>query len=269
MGYCYRYDGTFPGFLCAVRDIYQYQEPPELFLPSDDLTPTLYDERWITTDLSLAQRVRRRLAQRLGQRGLLLVEEGFLTCAPDRELLLCRFIDLALSSGKGAETRLDQPAVVELTKAVRHLQRECELLTGFVRFSDYDGLLVGEISPKNRVLPILKVHFCDRLAGESFLLFDRTHGEALLHRPGETQIVPAQDFQPPPPGGEERAYRALWRRFYDTIAIEGRLNPKLRQNHMPKRYWKHLTEFQNDDAPMSPLLNGGRCDDNAPAKAPF
>lgn len=253
MGYCYRYDGTFPGFLCTVRDIYQYHEPPELFLLDRDPSPTLYEERWVTTRLGLAQRVHDRLHLRLGRKALLLVEEGFLTCPPDRELLLWRFIDFALTVGKGAEKRLDNYAVLELGKAVRHLQRECELLTGFVRFSDYGGLLAGEISPKNRVLPILKVHFCDRMAEESFLLFDRTHGEVLLHRPGETRIVPVQDFQPPPPGQEERTYRALWRRFYDTIAIEGRINPKLRQTHMPKRYWAHLTEFQEEDVtPLSP-----------------
>ncbi|MFG6373995.1 MAG: DUF4130 domain-containing protein, partial [Oscillospiraceae bacterium] len=69
---------------------------------------------------------------------------------------------------------------------------------------------------------------------------------------------PAQDFQAPAPGQEERAYRALWRRFYDTIAIQGRYNPKLRQNHMPKRYWKHLTEFQEDDKPPAPQERRGR-----------
>lgn len=251
--FCYRYDGSFPGFLCAIRDIFQYHEPPQVFLLSDDPTPTLYEERWITTKPVLADRVRDRLRLRLGYKGFLMVEEGFLTCVPNREVLLYQFIDFGLKVGKGVERRLDNRAVLELGKALRHLQRECELLTGFARFSDYGGLLAGEISPKNRVLPILKVHFCDRLAEESFLLFDRTHGEALLHRPGETRIVDARDFQPPPPGEAERAFRALWRRFYDTIAIEGRYNPKLRQNHMPKRYWPHLTEFQQDDVtPPSP-----------------
>ncbi len=244
--FCYRYDGSFPGFLCAIRDIFQYNEPPQLFLLSHDLTPTLYEERWIVTKPALADRVRDRLHLRLGRKGLLMVEEGFLTCLPNREVLLYQFIDFGLQVGKGVERRLDDRAVLELGKAIRHLQRECELLTGFVRFSDYNGLLVGEISPKNRVLPILKGHFCDRLAEEAFLLVDRTHGEVLLHRPGETMIVEARDFQAPPPGQEEQSYRALWRRFYDTIAIQGRYNPKLRQNHMPKRYWQHLTELQTD-----------------------
>ena len=47
-------------------------------------------------------------------------------------------------------------------------------------------------------------------------------------------------------GEEERAWRGLWRRFYDTIAIEGRENPRCRMTQMPKRFWGTMTEFQNE-----------------------
>ncbi|MFQ7855321.1 MAG: DUF4130 domain-containing protein [Eggerthella lenta] len=38
----------------------------------------------------------------------------------------------------------------------------------------------------------------------------------------------------------------MWRRFYDTIAIEGRENPRCRMTQMPKRFWGTMTEFQNE-----------------------
>ena len=47
---------------------------------------------------------------------------------------------------------------------------------------------------------------------------------------------------------KEREIRALWRAFYDAIAIEGRRNERCRMSHMPKRYWAHMTEFAQDDA---------------------
>ena len=50
-----------------------------------------------------------------------------------------------------------------------------------------------------------------------------------------------------PPDEKEANYRLLWKRFYDTIAIKERENPKLRQTHMPKRYWNTMTEFQGED----------------------
>lgn len=250
-GYCYRYDGTFAGFLCCVRDIYQYQEPANVFLSMDDPRPSLYEERWVETDQDLAQRVHRRLVKRLGRRAMLFMAQGFLTTVDHKERRLCELIDLGLREGPGVERRLDNEQVLQVGKAVRHLQRECELLTGFTRFADCGGVLVAAISPKNQALPVLRVHFCDRLAQERFLLYDKTHRQLLIHQPGPEDrgrgrwaIVEAQDFTVPPPGQEERAYQDLWRRFYDTLAIQGRYNPKCRQTHMPKRYWGNMTEFQ-------------------------
>ena len=36
------------------------------------------------------------------------------------------------------------------------------------------------------------------------------------------------------PSAEEAQYRRLWKRFYDTIEIKERRNPKLRMSNMPK-----------------------------------
>ena len=49
------------------------------------------------------------------------------------------------------------------------------------------------------------------------------------------------------PSAAEAQYRRLWKTFYDTIEIKERHNPKLRQTHMPKRYWETMTEFQDED----------------------
>jgi hypothetical protein len=54
------------------------------------------------------------------------------------------------------------------------------------------------------------------------------------------------------PSERELMFRALWRRFYETIAIEGRRNERCRMSHMPKRYWGNMTEFQEDD-PKAPV----------------
>ena len=131
-------------------------------------------------------------------------------------------------------------------RAVRHLNGEAHLLKGFVRFSDLGGVLGGEIEPKNRVLPLLRSHFCARYQGEKFFLYDRTHREALFYANGKAVIQPLEHFQMAPPDETEAHYRLLWKRFYDTIAIKERYNPKCRQTNMPKRYWNTMTEFQDD-----------------------
>jgi probable DNA metabolism protein len=117
-------------------------------------------------------------------------------------------------------------------------------------------VLASVIEPKNDVLPLIANHFCDRLRGEAFLIYDETHRKALVNRQSGAVLVPLDDFALPAPGKEETAYRRLWKQFYETIAIEGRNNPRCRMSFMPKRYWRNLTEFFPDEAfcPDDPAL---------------
>jgi len=242
----YAYDGSFAGFLTCVYESYARKEVPAAFSAPGDTQLSLYPEREIITSEDRGGRVFASLGNKISGDARRLVVYGFLTCLPDRELHLYAFIRLGYEAGPAVTRRLTDDRVAVLTNAFRHLMREVQLLKGFVRFSDCGGRLAGEIEPKNRVLPLLRGHFCGRFPAETFVLYDRTHREALFHRPGRTAILPVDTFHMDAPGSTERFYRDLWRRFYDTIAIEGRYNPKLRMTHMPKRYWGTMTEFQED-----------------------
>lgn len=251
---CYQYDGTFYGFLTCVYESYVHKERPACFAAPGETRLTLYPERLVETCRPHAQRVRASLSKRLSADGEALVTRAFLTCLPDREMHLYEFIALGYEKGPSVVRDLTDSRVAVLQKAVIHLRGEVQLFRGFVRFSDQDGILVAQIEPKNRVLPALRGHFCTRYAGERFLLYDRTHREALFHVPGRWAILPLEELRLAPPSREERELRALWRRFYDTVAIKERENPKLRMTHMPKRYWAMMTEFQSDEpaAPSGP-----------------
>ena len=170
----------------------------------------------------------------------------FLTCLEEKELAIYRFVVKLYREGAGYLSRLSDCDYQPLLRAARQLAAEVEHLRGFVRFSIRDGLLGAEIEPKNRVLPLLRGHFCERCHDESFFIYDRTHREALLSSGGISRIVPLDSFEAAPPDEEEAAYRRLWKRFYDTIAIRERENPKLRMTQMPKRYWGTMTEFQTE-----------------------
>ena len=238
----YTYDGTYDGFLSCVFDSYVYKEAPAAFQTEGAEQSLLWPERAVETDVHHAARVRRSFP-RLGGEGARLAVRGFLTCLPEKELHLWRLLELGYRVGPAVGRMLTDSRVDVLRKAVWHLEHEAHMYKGFVRFSDQEGVLVARIEPKNRVLPLMRPHFCDRFGGESFLIHDRTHGEALLHRPGQWAIVPMEELTLAAPGREELDYRRLWRRFYDTIAIEGRYNPKCRMTQMPKRYWAMMTEF--------------------------
>lgn len=244
---CYEYDGTFDGFLTCVFECYANREEAVCFQGPEASSYTLWPTRLVETDREKALRVFRSIDPKIGKGAANLVYRAFLTCLEEKELHIYRFLRYGYQRGAGTMQDLGDDRVHTLFRAVQHLNGEAHLYTGFVRFSDYDGVLMGEIEPKNRVLPLIRAHFTGRYNTEQFLLYDRTHGEALVYRPRQWAIVPVEDIALPPAGAEEQQYRRLWRRFYDTIAIEGRYNPKLRQTHMPKRYWHVMTEFQEEN----------------------
>ena len=243
---CFDYDGSYPGFLTCVFESYAHREEAVCFTSPEEDRLTLWPERHVDTDQAKAERVYRSLSKKISPQACRLVTQAFLTCLPERELHMYRFLRLGYQRGADITRDLTDDRVAVLTRAVGHLTGEAHLLKGFTRFSEQEGVLVGEIAPKNRVLPLLRPHFCARYPEESFVLYDRTHREALFYRPRRWTIVPLEAFRAAAPGREERDFRRLWRRFYDTIAIEGRENPRCRMTQMPKRFWGTMTEFQNE-----------------------
>ena len=250
----YIYDGTFEGLLCCIFDSYANKEVLTAITNDEDAAPTLFPTRAISTDAAHAARVLRKL-HKLSPWGEELVRRGYLTCMEDKEIRIYRLVAKLLREGPGFLRDFSDETLHPVAAAVRHLNGEAHLLKGFLRFSELDGVLVGEIEPKNRVLPLLRRHFCARYSGECFVIHDRIHREALFYRPGQWSIVPVEDFRPGAPGERERAYRTLWRRFYDTIAIAERYNPKCRMTQMPKRYWNTMTEFLPEEPPELPETN--------------
>lgn len=244
---CYEYDGSFEGLLTCVFESYAHHEEPVCFQGPEALCYTLWPTRRVDTDREKAMRVFRSLDTRLGRGASRLVYRAFLTCLEEREVHIYRFLRYGYRRGRSVMGELGHPLVSVLNKAVHHLEHEAHLYTGFVRFSDYQGVLIGEIEPKNQVLPLVRAHFTQRYNTERFLLYDRTHGQALVYRPGQWVIAAVDQLQLPRAGKEELRYRSLWRRFFHTVAIEDRRNPRCQNTHLPKRFRGQMTEFQREE----------------------
>ncbi|MCI6569491.1 MAG: TIGR03915 family putative DNA repair protein [Dysosmobacter sp.] len=243
----YCYDGSFDGFLCCVFDSYANHEVPTAITRDEDFEPTLFATRQVVTDTGHARRVYRKIRQ-ISPDAASLLRRGFLSCMPEMELHLYRFIAKLLKDGPGFLENLSDGTLYPVLKAVRFLGAEVEKLRGFVRFSDLGGVLGSEIEPRNRVLPVLRNHFCSRYQNEKFFIYDRTHREALFYAAGKAVILPLDHFQMAEPDETEVSYRLLWKRFYDTIAIKERENPRCQNTHMPKRYRGTMTEFMGPEA---------------------
>jgi len=241
----FTYDGSFPGFLCCVfESVYTHQIPLEIMV--EDQPPiSLMEVRRISTDQDRAERVRVSISKKISPRTLELVTTVFFTCLEEKERKLLCFLLRAYREGGGLVWRMGDPEVSALLAAEKHLLGEAHLLKGFLRFTDAGNMLVSTITPKNFVLPFLARHFTLRYDKEQFLIFDQTHKAALLYQHGQAEFLQVDNIPEPTISPQEESYQALWKRFYNTIAIEGRENHRCRMTHMPKRYWKNMLEVRD------------------------
>lgn len=247
----YRYDGSWQGFLCCVFTCFERREVPADIQGDEGAQQSLYPVRRIATDASRAGRVEGWIRNTLGGEVRELACEGFLSSLPQREMHIVRLLLLARQLGPLAASAHGDRSVSALRAAVYSMHQEAHLLTGFIRFVEHQGVLTATISPKHQVLHRLGPHFSGRFSGERIVIYDDTHERVLWCQAGRWGIVRAS-VQFPPPDGAEEQWRQLWKRFYRTIGIEGRENPRCRMTHMPKRYWKHMTEMEDEIGQATP-----------------
>ncbi len=229
---------------CVYESVYTHALPQEVVCVAD-AQPCLFEERHIGTQPDKAARVFASISQKIGPAAEELVRDTYFSCVPGRELLVLRFLHFGYKMGKSAPYMLGHPAVAPLVAAQKFLRNEAHLSLEFLRFEDTGEALVAVIEPKNFVLPYLAHHFCTRFACETLLVWDKTHGAALVWQNDTARIVPLEDLVLPQETVREAQFKALWKQFYNTISIKERENPVCRRNHCPKRYWAHMTEFQD------------------------
>jgi len=239
----YLYDGSFDGLLCCVYESYYKKELPSLIFNYDEMQETLFPVKEIITNESFAIKVEKSIIKSISSEALRLVRLCYFSNAEFREIIILNFLRMGYKTGASVLNMLADDTVRAITDIARTVSRESGYYLEFLRFSDYNGSLVAIIEPKSFVLPLIINHYRDRFPSEQFLIYDETHKYALVYQNGKSCIFPLDHLELPVACEKEEKYRALWKQFYNTIAIEGRINHKLRISNMPKRYWKHLTEF--------------------------
>lgn len=237
----YRYDGSMQGFLCCVFESFRCRElPAAICSPADDRL-TLFSDKVIPTQEAQARRVLRgieRLSGSVKQR----FTTAFLSTAPEKELILLRYLRTAFATGRGVDRMLGDPDVAAAWQLERAVAGEAHHFVEFLRFEERDGMLGAVIHAKNMVLPLLRPHFCSRLPDEDFLIYDASHGVAMLRRGDNVQYLAMEDYDTAA-GPDELQWQRLWKRFFQALTIEQRRNERCQQTHCPRRFWRDMCEM--------------------------
>lgn len=240
----YHYDGSFPGFLCCIFESFSRHEIPSAVCPPQEAQMTLFGVRQIDTDPDRAQRVVHGL-ERLGPVVRDRITTGFLCTDPGKDLKLLRFARLCFDQGPRAAQMLGDADAAAAFAIERAVNCEAHRYIEFIRFEDRDGMLGTVIHPKHQVLPLLRGHFCSRLPDEDFLIFDATHGTALLRQNRQVQYL-AMDHYTPCTDSEELNWQRLWKGFFRALTIEERRNERAQMGHVFKRFWPDMCEMKPD-----------------------
>lgn len=242
----YIYDGTFEGFLTCVFEAFSEREYPALISKRGEVQLSLGAElKEIETNPASADRVYNGVREKLGAWTLLRLYHSTLSAEEDAEAAALTYLRLGFKAGPKVYNDLANPTVWRLEKIVKGVEREAGQYLQFIRFSELEGnLLFAEFEPEPNVLPLIMPHFSDRLNSQPFIIHDRGRRIAGVYDTREWSLVSSETMELPAVSENEREYRALWKLFFNTIAIKERVNPKLQMQHMPKKYWKHIMEMK-------------------------
>ena len=248
----YQYDGTFPGFLSAVFEVWDRDRFPARIVPPE-VAPGLFEETLeVKTADDHADRVWKGIAKAGGKQLCQRFMHVFLSRAPEAEDLMLFILKQLFDSKKNIAGDLSVEEVLKFTQLERKVLREVHRLYMFLRFEQTaDGIWFAPISPKYDVLPMTLNHFKSRFSDQAWLIYDTVRKYGYYY---DTKVVEEITIDNPvfeketgslPPEAQskdEQHWQEMWRSYFKHIAIRERANPRLQRQFMPKRFWKHLTE---------------------------
>lgn len=246
MGKIYVYDGSFHGFLTAVFYVYFNRDVLEDICTEGNLQMMIGTESVsIETEEDKAERVMAAVIKKIGKMGLYRMYKAFLSDCAGRERLIFDYIGILLKKGRGAQYLYAEKTVTDVMKLSEKTGSEAHLLRGFLRFRETaEGIYYAEFSPKTDCVSLIAPHFKNRLSGISFAINDLKRKKAAIWDKEKLDIINYESFIKPEETENEKAFCAMWKKFYKTVSIPERKNEKCRMTHMPKRFWRYMCEME-------------------------
>ena len=251
----YIYDGTFEGLLTCIYEGYSRKQFPEDIQREEQRPEDLFAEvAKIESDTEKASRVWKGIQQKLSAKNRQLLYHAFLSEEVGMEMKILRFARRLFSEKTNIETDLGDPDVLDVIQNARKVKKEAMRVLQFVRFQETkDGLYFCGIEPIYDVLPVLLNHFKKLFAYQMWLLYDlkRNYG-AFWNKKTVDEVILTNTAINRKTGQvnenvlneSDAFYQTLWKSYFENISIKERKNLRLQRQHMPRRFWKYLTEKQ-------------------------
>ncbi|PQJ31261.1 DNA metabolism protein [Nonlabens arenilitoris] len=259
------YDGSLNGLLTAIFTIYDHKIKLPIISKASNTQKNLFDGTEIViTDTVKAQRVWKRFESICNHRDSYQVYCAFLSEITGMENTIYEYIKMTFQAKKAPGGDFTNPVVLKIAQAAKMVGREKHRMEAFVRFHLIDEeTYYANIEPDFNVLPLIVKHFKNRYADQNWIIYDLSRDYGISYNQINVQEVHIEFKTPKGQRGilnnnnnsyshklsaktkfeeVENNYRDLWNQYFKSTNIQSRKNIKLHLQHVPKRYWKYLSE---------------------------
>lgn len=241
------YDGTFNGFLTVLaRTEGQWSDIAGFERTAPTQQELFSFAETVATDREMATALYEAVGKRVSSHAREVLHHAFLSGAHEVEMLLLRYLELALAVGRRVDDMLADERVQAVHRLAARVRQEAHRMKGFVRFMEVaGGFFYARMEPDNDILPLIMPHFADRFGDRHWLIHDLRRRKGGIYDPVRGRwIVTALDLHADPQATvAEEACARLWQRYFERLAVEERRNLKLQQSKVPQKYRRYLTEF--------------------------
>ncbi|WP_026755708.1 TIGR03915 family putative DNA repair protein [Sediminibacter sp. Hel_I_10] len=249
------YDGTFDGFLSAVFYVFEHKLEDVYLQNQFSSTERMFSEKEeILTENVKADRVWKGIQNKLGKSQSYKLYYAFLSEKNGVEDVLLNMIKYIFSDIPNVANDFSQASVLEISKIAKMVGREKHRMEAFVRFKlTKDGIYFSNIEPDFNVLPLISSHFKKRYADQKWLIYDIKRRFGLFYDLDKVDTITLYfpddfDFTKTDENifaNQEFEFQKLWQDYFKSVNITSRKNMKLHIQHVPKRYWKYMSEKLN------------------------
>lgn len=247
------YDGSWPGLLTAIFEVYEYKFKDVQLSVNSDSGSLFAEAHQVHTSTEKAARVLKTLQGILTMKRYHILFRAFLSEEKGIENIILGFVQYIIATGKTAENDFSNRFVLHLHNTTKKVDREKHRMEAFVRFQcTKDELYYATIQPDFNVLPLIVKHFKNRYADQKWLIYDTRRKYGMYYDLEKVEEI-TMSFSEEANNAtlkttifdtDETLYQTLWQQYFSSVNIAARKNTKLHIQHMPKRYWKYLIEKQ-------------------------
>lgn len=248
------YDGTFDGFLTALHRAWQETVAEVSICRSQHNAPAFFETiEKVESNPATASIEWKKIKDKMSSVTVQNIYCCYLSGLPGIENTIWQFLQYAFVSEQNIETDFANKQVLKISQVAKMVHREKHRMEAFVRFRLMkEDLFFASVEPDFDVLPLINDHFTKRYADQRWLIYDLKRKYGLYYDLKET-VAMEMTFDEHTENGkriseflgdDEKLYEELWKVYFKNVNIPERKNTKLHLRHVPKRYWKYLSEKQ-------------------------